>query len=121
MPPTSAANHVGFHQIPHKPELTGLTHLEARLVSARIPFMWIKTKPGSGMKCIKGTMTCVPADVPTTVEALPRNVTEADVVHVELKKFKYEDCNSMFLDLQYFRFVSIWIGQCCKTSPKTSK
>ena len=87
IPPTSAANRVGFHHIPPKPELTGLTNLEARLVSARIPFMWIKMKPGSsGMKCIKGTMTCVPADVTTTVESLPRNVNEVDVVHVELKK-----------------------------------
>ena len=31
-------------------------------------------------------MTCVPADVTTTVESLPRNVNEVDVVHVELKK-----------------------------------
>ena len=38
------------------------------------------------MKSIKGTMTCVPADVATTVEALPRKLNDVDVVHVELKK-----------------------------------
>ena len=38
------------------------------------------------MKAIKGTMTCVPADVATTVEALPRKPNDVDVVHVELKK-----------------------------------
>ena len=50
--------------------------------------MWIKTKPGGGMKSLKGTMTCVPTDVVTTVKALPRNVNDVDIVHVELKKHK---------------------------------
>ena len=74
VPPTSAANNVGFDNVPPKPELTGLSNLEARMISARLPFMWIRTKQGSNMKSIKGTLTCVPADVSTTVQSLPRNV-----------------------------------------------
>ena len=80
VPPCSAENKAGLAHFKINPELCDLTPLEARLVSPRIPFMWIKTKPVSNMKAVKGNLCCVPADVETTVESLPRSYNESDII-----------------------------------------
>ena len=46
-----------------------MTNANGAIVEDKIihPFMWMKTKPGDGMKSLKCTITSVPTDVVTTV------------------------------------------------------
>ena len=46
----------------------------------------VKKLPGSMMPAIKGSLTCVPTDVTTSVNILPRCGTSSDTVKAELKK-----------------------------------
>ena len=85
VPPCSAENGAGFSHCPKKEILTRLTPLEARIVSPRVPFMWIKSLPGSNMSSIKGTLTCVQADTTINVANLPRNLDD-EVIPAVMKK-----------------------------------
>lgn len=63
-----------------------LTCLEERLVSARIPFMQIRTL-GYDKQCgIKGQIVNVPLDVDTTAKILPRNVRDTQTIQLKLKR-----------------------------------
>ena len=85
VPPCSAENGAGFSHCPKKEILTRLTTLEARIVSPRLPFMWLKTLPGSNMSSMKGTLTCVTTDTVTNVANIPRNL-DNDVIPAIMKK-----------------------------------
>ena len=85
VPPCSAENAAGFSHCPKKDILTRLTPLEARIVFPRVPFMWIKSLPGSNMSSIKGTLTCVQADTTINVANLPRNLDD-EVIPAVMKK-----------------------------------
>ena len=63
-----------------------LTCLEERLVSARIPFMQIRTL-GYDKQCgIKGQIVNVPLDVNSTAKILPRNVQDTQTIQLKLKR-----------------------------------
>jgi hypothetical protein len=66
VPPCSIGNGFYFPNIPF--ELQGLTQLEERLISPRIPFML----PRGGQLAVHGNVVNVPADVNKTVK--PRNM-----------------------------------------------
>ena len=83
-PKTSLANGNQFEPIPN--ELKDLTTLENRILSPRIPFMWIRRLQGSLMPSIKGSLTCIPADVVTSIEALPKTCNSNETVRANLKK-----------------------------------
>jgi hypothetical protein len=83
-PKASIANGNYFEDVPC--ELKELTTLENRILSPRIPFMWIRRLQGSLMPSIKGCLTCIPADVVTSVEGLPTCNDEDETVRAELKK-----------------------------------
>ena len=83
-PKTSLANGNQFEPIPN--ELKDLTTLENRILSPRIPFMWIRRLQGSLMPSIKGSLTCIPADVVTSIEALPKTCDSNETVRANLKK-----------------------------------
>jgi hypothetical protein len=48
--------------------------------------MWIKKLQGGMIPAIQGSLTCIPADVVTSVESLPSCSKETDTVKAELKK-----------------------------------
>lgn len=60
VPPCSIGNDFRFPAIPN--ELQGLTKLEERLISPRIPFMQIKELPRGGQLAVHGNIVNVPAD-----------------------------------------------------------
>ena len=60
VPPCSIGNDFRFPAIPN--ELHGLTKLEERLISPRIPFMQIKELPRGGQLAVHGNIVNVPAD-----------------------------------------------------------
>lgn len=67
IPPLSCGNGLSFPAIP--PELNGLTQLEERFISPRIPFMQIRELPRGGQLGLKGNVINVPSDVNLTVKA----------------------------------------------------
>ena len=83
-PKNSIANGNKFPPIPA--ELKELTVLENRILSPRIPFMWIRRLQGSLMPSIKGSLTCIPADIVTSIQALPSCNNETETVRAGLKK-----------------------------------
>lgn len=85
VPPCSVGNGLKFPCIPK--ELQGLTKLEERLISPRIPFMQIKELPRGGQIAMHGNLINVPADVDKTVKLLPRNMNESDdTIPLKLKR-----------------------------------
>ena len=83
LPAASTANLEAF---PQKPECLNLTPLEERLVSPRIPFMQIRELPRGGQLSIHGGVVNVPADVSTSVNKLPRLLSESQTIPVKLKR-----------------------------------
>lgn len=84
IPPLSRGNGLSFPAIP--PELDGLTQLEERLISPRIPFMQIRELPRGGQLRLKGNVINVPSDVNLTVKALPRNMNDSETIPVKFKR-----------------------------------
>ena len=84
MPPQAIANNLNLIPIPK--ELKKLNELERQLVSLRIPFMKLLSLPRGGQKGVKGPVVNVPSDINTVATALPRNITEAQLVKVKLKR-----------------------------------
>ena len=83
MPPCATANQMYF---PNKPPDLDLTPLEERLVSPRIPFMQIHSKPCGGQLSIIGNVVNVPANVNNVVHSLPRTLNDNETVQVKLKR-----------------------------------
>ena len=83
LPVCAKANFMTF---PTKPDLLNLTELEERLISPRIPFMQIRELPRGGQLSIHGNVVNVPADVNSTVNLLPRSVSESETIPVKLKR-----------------------------------
>ncbi len=83
VPKMSVYNKMGF---PAKPPELHLHQLEERLIALRIPFMQIRKLPRGGQISITGNIVNVPADVETTVAALPRITDESVTVPVKLKR-----------------------------------
>ncbi|KAK3917719.1 Integrin alpha-PS5 [Frankliniella fusca] len=95
---STCANHLRKGKIPHfavvngllfeplPKELTGLTTLEERLVSARIPFMQIREIGYQKQPGLKGNCVNVPIDINKTVTCLPRMDSEDDTLLVQLMR-----------------------------------
>ena len=83
VPPCSLMNGFGF---PNKPPELDLTPLEERLIAPRIPFMQLREKPRGGQLSITGNVVNVPADVTTTIQKLPRLVSEDETIPLKFKR-----------------------------------
>ncbi|KAK3911982.1 Large tegument protein deneddylase, partial [Frankliniella fusca] len=95
---STCANHLKKGKVPHfavvngllfeplPEELTGLTTLEERLVSARIPFMQIRELGYQKQLGLKGNCVNVPIDINKTVTCLPRMDSEDDTLLVQLMR-----------------------------------
>ncbi|KAK3908248.1 Integrin alpha-PS5, partial [Frankliniella fusca] len=84
VPHFAAKNGLLFDPLPQ--ELTGLTTLEERLVSARIPFMQIRELGYQKQLGLKGNCVNVPIDINKTVTCLPRMDSEDDTLLVQLMR-----------------------------------
>ncbi|KAK3915864.1 putative HTH-type transcriptional regulator YuaB, partial [Frankliniella fusca] len=84
IPHFAAINGLVFDTLPQ--ELTGLTNLEERLVSARIPFMQIRELGYQKQLGLKGNCVNVPIDINKTVTCLPRMDSEDDTLLVQLMR-----------------------------------
>uniref|UniRef100_A0A1I8MIT9 Uncharacterized protein n=1 Tax=Musca domestica TaxID=7370 RepID=A0A1I8MIT9_MUSDO len=72
-------------------DLRGLTQLEERFVSPRIPFMRIVSLGYNRQCAVRGAVVNVPIQLNTTVNVLPRTVNQTEVVQVHLKRrLQYE-------------------------------
>ena len=90
VPKLSTANKVGF---PERPPELELYPLEETLIAPLLPFMRITSLPvcGSkdiGQKQIAGNVVHVPNNIASTVEQLPRMLTNMGTVTVQLKRMK---------------------------------
>ena len=63
-----------------------MSPLEERLISPRIPFMQIRELPRGGQLSIHGNVVNVPSDVNSTVQCLPRPITESQTIPIKLKR-----------------------------------
>jgi hypothetical protein len=80
-------------EFPNIPEpLIGLSELEERLVSPRIPFMQIRPLGVDLQKGLKGAVVNVPIDIDTNVSVIPRNINEHHTIAVSLmRKMEYKN------------------------------
>jgi hypothetical protein len=83
-PKLALVNGLEFPTIPL--ELEKLSFTEQRLVSARLPFMQIKTLGCDRQLGIKGNVVNVPIDICTTTSVLPRSLNESETVQLKLKR-----------------------------------
>jgi hypothetical protein len=84
VPKLSLANGLNYPKIPDC--LLGLTCLEERLVSPRIPFMQIGSL-GVDRQCgLKGSVVNVPVSVDTSVSVLPRSFDQTFTIQIKLKR-----------------------------------
>ncbi|XP_047213329.1 uncharacterized protein LOC124863125 [Girardinichthys multiradiatus] len=99
MPSIAAANHLDLAPIPT--ELSLLNVLERQLIAKILPFAKIVSLPKGQQRAIHGAVVCVPSEMETIVNCLPRPSTEAQLLQVKLKrKIKYKG-------YQYFYTVNM--------------
>jgi hypothetical protein len=84
IPSQASLNHLNFDEQPDC--LKTLNNLEKHLVSPVIPFMKIVSLPKGSQKGIHGPVVCVPANISTTVETLPRSFNSETIIAVKLKR-----------------------------------
>ena len=84
MPFQAVANGLELPKIPV--ELQGLTRLECRCISLRIPFMQIRALPKGGRGKIRGPCVNVPATLQPITEVLPRIPENMDLVFLKFKR-----------------------------------
>ena len=78
IPKLSLSNGLEFPPIP--PELEGLSELEGRLISPRIPFMQIRELGVDKQNGIKGNVVNFPINIDNTVKLLPRNFDKTETI-----------------------------------------
>ena len=97
VPDMATSNGLGFRDLPEY--LTDLTPLEERLVSPVLPFLYImpllKTQL-YGELGMRGSVVCIPIDLNTSVEVLPRQFNESSVIQVKLKRMISHASHYMF-------------------------
>lgn len=83
-PNQSSANNLA---LPQQEEcLQHLNNLEKHLVSPIIPFMKILPLPKGQQKGIHGPVVCVPSNLSTVSQTLPRQLSDSTLVKVKLKR-----------------------------------
>ncbi|XP_032413114.1 uncharacterized protein LOC116719398 [Xiphophorus hellerii] len=99
MPSIAAVNNLHLASVP--PELAELNVLERQLIAKILPFAKIVSLPKGQQRAIHGAVVCVPSDMETVVNSLPRPREEAQLLQVKLKrKTKYKG-------YQYFYTVNM--------------
>ncbi|WAR24826.1 hypothetical protein MAR_038495 [Mya arenaria] len=84
IPNQASLNHLNLDQQPDC--LKKLNTLEKHLVSPVIPFMKIVSLPKGSQKGIHGPVVCVPSNISTTVQTLPREFSDNTIIGVKLKR-----------------------------------
>ncbi|XP_042073265.1 uncharacterized protein LOC106633021 isoform X3 [Haplochromis burtoni] len=84
MPSVAVANNLALATIPI--ELSRLNVLERQLTAKILPFAKIIALPKGQQRAVHGAVVCVPSDVETTVNCLPRPNSEAQLLQVQLKR-----------------------------------
>ena len=84
VPKLCLANGLDFPPIPY--ELKGLSQLEHRLVSARIPFMQLRELKPTTQLGIKGNIVNVPIDIEESVSILPREFDRTSTIQLAFKR-----------------------------------
>ncbi|XP_032445815.1 uncharacterized protein LOC116736996 [Xiphophorus hellerii] len=99
MPSIAAANNLHLASVPI--ELAELNVIERQLIAKILPFAKIVSLPKGQQRAIHGAVVCVPSDMETVVNSLPRPREEAQLLQVKLKrKTKYKG-------YQYFYTVNM--------------
>uniref|UniRef100_A0A3B5QQ24 ATP-dependent DNA helicase n=1 Tax=Xiphophorus maculatus TaxID=8083 RepID=A0A3B5QQ24_XIPMA len=99
MPSIAAVNNLHLASVP--PELAELNVLERQLIAKILPFAKIVSLPKGQQRAIHGAVVCVPSEMETVVNSLPRPREEAQLLQVKLKrKTKYKG-------YQYFYTVNM--------------
>ncbi|KAG7455732.1 hypothetical protein JOB18_011132 [Solea senegalensis] len=80
----AVANKLELAPIP--PELADLNVLERQLIAKILPFAKIVALPKGQQRAVRGAVVCVPSEVETTVNCLPRPNPEAQLLQVKLKR-----------------------------------
>ncbi|KAJ8351005.1 hypothetical protein AAFF_G00165530 [Aldrovandia affinis] len=80
MPSIAVANSLELAPIP--PELEELNVLERQLIAKILPFDKIVALPKGRQRAVHGAVVCVPSEVETTVNSLPRPSAEAQLLQV---------------------------------------
>jgi len=86
VPRLCLANGLAFPDLPDV--LKGLTELEERLSSPRLPFMQIRPRGIDMQFGIKGNVVNIPIDVQKTIDVLPRAVTNSETIQLLLKRMR---------------------------------
>ena len=84
VPKLCLANGLDFPPIPD--ELKGLSQLEHRLVSARIPFMQLRELRPTTQLGIRGNIVNVPIDIEECVNILPREFDHTSTIQLAFKR-----------------------------------
>ena len=84
VPKLCLANGLDFPPIPE--ELKGLSQLEHRLISARIPFMQLRELRPTTQLGIRGNIVNVPIDIEECVNILPREFDRTSTIQLAFKR-----------------------------------
>ncbi|XP_051814270.1 EF-hand domain-containing protein D1 isoform X1 [Acanthochromis polyacanthus] len=84
MPTHAVANNLELAPIP--PELAQLNVLERQLIAKILPFAKIIALPKGQQRAVHGAVVCVPSEVESVVNSLPRPLPEAQLLQVKLKR-----------------------------------
>ncbi|XP_051816503.1 uncharacterized protein LOC127537664 [Acanthochromis polyacanthus] len=99
IPTHAVANNLQLAPIP--PELDQLNVLERQLIAKVLPFAKIIALPKGQQRAVHGAVVCVPSEVESVVNSLPRPRTEAQLLHVKLKR------HIRFKGHQHFYMVNV--------------
>ena len=89
MPPHAVANNMALAPVPL--QLARCNILERHLLAKVLPFAKIVSLPKGRQRAVHGAVICVPSEVETVVNALPRPSADAQLIQMKLKrKIKYK-------------------------------
>ena len=84
--PQQAASFNNLKLDPQPDTLVQLNALERHLVSPVIPFIKMFPRPKTMMKSIIGPCVCVPSNISTVADSLPRSLDDSTLIRVKLKR-----------------------------------
>ena len=84
IPPESVLNGFVFPNQP--PELKDINLAEERLVSPRLPFIYIIERPTGGQLAVKGGIVNVPNNVDKVSRVIPRHCSPEELICIEIKR-----------------------------------
>ena len=84
IPCEARENNLTPEEVPE--QLAGINSLEENLIAKTISFARIINLPCGSQPGVKGPTICVPSDIKTTTNVLPRPLSESDIIPVKLKR-----------------------------------